>query len=826
MMNKIIIYFLILINISIANEVVIKKDTLKYKASGYLNYTIKPLKIIELYKNAQIDYKNMRLKAGYIKINVDSQTIFATYTINEQGDTIDYPVLKQENDTIYGDTILYNLKKEKGIIKYGRSKIENAFYSSETIKSFERKDIFLTSSRYTTCDLIPQKQHYYFYIKDLKVIPKDKAIARHIMMVINRVPVFYLPFNTGLPFQEKDKYFYIKKLPVFYFPAFVYPIRTDRHSGLLMPKIGKERLLGKDYYVIKETGFYWAINDYLDNLTKLSFYSTSNIALTNIFRYKLRYKLNGAIDAGYWYRKNSREWKLKIKHSQIIDQTSNLSINTNFISSDIYNQLLTDDLQSRLERVLQSNLLYNKRFSLGNFSLNLNRTENLDKKTITQKLPSLSFYLKRMNFKGFYFSYNFKSLYYMKSKDSTELDSTHYKEKRYGAINNFSITKSNKIKSYVNINQSINVSEVWFDKAAIIDTISHINYIPDYPLLIEQPDTTYSYDTSYVHNVIKHKFNYNLTLSNTLYGVFAPHLFGIKTLRHKLDPSVTFSYSPKDSDTRTFQNFQGISYYATKKDQMRINFSLNHFFQAKINHKDEEKKVDLFTINQNISYDKNSTNKKWSNFTTTFRANPIKGLNINTYITHDIYDKINQKPFKNLPQLQEFRFSTDYSLNLKFNTINIGGIFLPIPLFKFSEKTSQNTKNNQEEKNKEEEIEAKNNIFQSDWKGRYKPLFKVNMRTYFEYKKQLQSIYTKNLITSWANINFTWNISPRWSMAGNLRVDLNKFKIIDQEYKIYNDLHCWQFMVRIISSKYRRGYYLLLNIRDLQDIKIEQFRSF
>ena len=66
-------------------------------------------------------------------------------------------------------------------------------------------------------------------------------------------------------------------------------------------------------------------------------------------------------------------------------------------------------------------------------------------------------------------------------------------------------------------------------------------------------------------------------------------------------------------------------------------------------------------------------------------------------------------------------------------------------------------------------------------------------------------------INSWANINLTWNMSSKWSMKGEIRLDLNKMKIVSQQYRFYNDLHWWEFMIKISFSRYYKGYYLLLN---------------
>ena len=57
-----------------------------------------------------------------------------------------------------------------------------------------------------------------------------------------------------------DSYFLIGGIPFFYFPYLIFPIKTQRESGVLFPKINFNSGDGL-YFQIK---LYWAINDFND----------------------------------------------------------------------------------------------------------------------------------------------------------------------------------------------------------------------------------------------------------------------------------------------------------------------------------------------------------------------------------------------------------------------------------------------------------------------------------------------------------------------------------------------------------------------------------
>ena len=77
--------------------------------------------------------------------------------------------------------------------------------------------------------------------------------------------------------------FWIKNVPVFYTPYFVYPTKTERATGLLPPGFGSSDKLG----VFLDNRFFWAINEQSDSTIGLDYLSKRGIRPSLEYRYAL-----------------------------------------------------------------------------------------------------------------------------------------------------------------------------------------------------------------------------------------------------------------------------------------------------------------------------------------------------------------------------------------------------------------------------------------------------------------------------------------------------------------------------------------------------------
>ncbi len=89
--------------------------------------------------------------------------------------------------------------------------------------------------------------------------------------------------------------FWIKNVPVFYTPYFVYPTKTERATGLLPPAFGTSDKLG----FFLDNRFFWAINEQSDSTVGVDYWSKRGIRPSLEYRYVLSAVDRGQFNALY-----------------------------------------------------------------------------------------------------------------------------------------------------------------------------------------------------------------------------------------------------------------------------------------------------------------------------------------------------------------------------------------------------------------------------------------------------------------------------------------------------------------------------------------------
>ena len=89
-------------------------------------------KKILLYHEAQVNYEDIELKAAYIEIDSEKNTVFAKSLKDSAGVSYGYPLFSENNNSFTSKEITYNFKTKKGIIKEVVTLVEN---KSKELKS-------------------------------------------------------------------------------------------------------------------------------------------------------------------------------------------------------------------------------------------------------------------------------------------------------------------------------------------------------------------------------------------------------------------------------------------------------------------------------------------------------------------------------------------------------------------------------------------------------------------------------------------------------------------------------------------------------------------
>ena len=119
--------------------------------------------IVTAKDNISFEYKNIQIKADYMKINLSTNLLFASGKV----------YFKQDTTKTYCEEISYNWKTKKIILQKFQSEItgENIkgkiFYEGEKLENFPKTVEFHEGS-FTTCDL--EEPHYHIVEKEM-IIP-------------------------------------------------------------------------------------------------------------------------------------------------------------------------------------------------------------------------------------------------------------------------------------------------------------------------------------------------------------------------------------------------------------------------------------------------------------------------------------------------------------------------------------------------------------------------------------------------------------------------------------------------------------------------------
>jgi lipopolysaccharide assembly outer membrane protein LptD (OstA) len=341
------------------------KDTVDYSAD-IVEYSVKDSSVF-LAGNAKLNYQSINLTADTVFYFTNTKSMIA----------VGKPVLIDGTDTLRGEYIAYNIENKSGKVKHGlMQSIDTTAYFGEQIVRTDSA-IYASNALYTTC-MFPDEPHTHFYCKKIKVIPNDRAIAKPFVLVIGNAPVAALPY-------------------------FMLPIEKNRTSGWLPIKWGVT-LNGRGS--VDNVGYYWAINDYLDFSLAGMVDNFENFLAKAETNYSVKDIINGRIYTDYSinnrYLGRTNRWSLEFSHDQNItpDKSLTLKGSGSLVSDKNYFSQFSDDTSKLKEQTLTSNLSLTKRFDNigGSASLNWNRTQNLNRETIDQDLPSVNFTLNNRRF--------------------------------------------------------------------------------------------------------------------------------------------------------------------------------------------------------------------------------------------------------------------------------------------------------------------------------------------------------------------------------------------------------------------------------------------
>ncbi len=421
---------------------------------------------------------------------------------------------------------------------------------------------FLSHGMFTSCDLdVP---HYHFETDEIKIIAGHVLVARPVRLYFADVPVAWLPFIAQ-------------------------SLSRGRASGILTPRFSVNdivRTSGGYHRRISNVGYYWAMSQYSDATMALDWFSDNWLSLETDFRYRIsRQFLNGNVNVRrYWRSSGSKELSFSTNHSWAPDERTRMNVTANYTSSTSMVRQNSFDPQE-VTRSIRSDAGMSRRFNWGSLNLAANRYQYLSDDRVDWTLPSASLNLSTITlFKAptneahFWNNMTWSGSANMKRTMTDRVAADTFSVATASTAGRTLNATSNLSMGSLTLSQQVNVQENTL--RGVPD--AYITQGPDVPIDslikgvpvsdIAQTNLRWSLSLGYQQQLIGSttltpslgisgaalrsdtatsgsfvyapaRMNFGASLKTDVYG-FWPGFAGYQTIRHKLSPSFSFSYSP------------------------------------------------------------------------------------------------------------------------------------------------------------------------------------------------------------------------------------------------------------------------------------------
>lgn len=799
-------------------------------------------KMVYIYREGDVKYQSMNMKADFMAINMDTRQIRA-YGINDTVNnkpTVTRPEFTEGGKTFTMDTIDYNIETGKAKIKGIAMQEGEGFLVGKNVKKLADNTINIADGMFTTCEHTDHP-HFYLAMSKAKLIPGKKAIIGPSYIVMEDVPIYFLGLPEGF-----------------------FPLNQGPKSGFIMPTYGEEYIKG---FYLRDFGYYFTFNDYIDLTLKGGIYTLGSWEASASSRYIKRYKYSGNLSANYSKVRfgdkgaadytNQGNFRIQWTHQQDpkFRPGSTFSASVNFATSG-YSKYSAQSLNDILATQTNSSISYSKSWSGTPFSMsaNLAVSQNSQNKTISVTLPTVVVNMSRIYpfkrkevlgkerwYEKISMSYTGKLTNSVSTTESEIFKPETLDKMRNGVEHSIPISTSLKLFNYLNINPSANYTEKWYFKK------QERQWNPE-TQQVEYLKPEYGFYRLY-------NYNFSVSASTKLYGMFRfknPKA-KIKAIRHVITPMVGFSYAPDfskqkygyykvvQSDTtgrvQIYSPFEGNAYGVPSSGRSAaINFSLKQNLEMKVASKRDTtgtkiiKLIDDLSISGSYNFLADSMNL--SNIQLSFRTTLTQNFGIQLSATLD--------PYQVTPEgrrINKFLFakgkpgrivSTGWSFGYTFQSKNKGSSGS-----KMNDITSQPID------------PAYANPF-SDPYGTMDPtlrrMYMANSYYDFSLPWNLSFNYTisygislvnngttgyKKNINQSIGFNGSINLTPKWGVTFQGGFDLMTGKLTTSSISISRDLHCWQMGFSWIPFGYHKSWSFHIGVKSsmLQDLKYDKSQS-
>jgi LPS-assembly protein len=454
--------------------------------------------------NVDLKEGTQSLTADYVLYNGNTKDVLAEGNV----------IFNEEEDRVECDRLTLNLETKEGTLENARIFVKkgNFYIAGEEMKKVGESQYRMSRGEFTTCGW--DKPAWKFSAKDVDITVEGYATT-------------------------KSAKFYILDYPVFYFPWGMFPVKTERQSGFLIPEIALSTRNG----AIMNNAYFWAISKDKDATFYANYIGNRGINLGAEFRYmpKEDYKGNWQYfiiqDNDY----NHTRWQLKGQHEQKFYEDLQLKSNVRFVSDKDYLMDFGDTYAERSDTQLKSTAYLEKPFKKSLLTTEMAYFRNLltkDNDYTYKYLPHMSFFTEYIPF--------------LRNKLFTDISSdftTFYREK------------------------GDTYSRLGFEpKIRFPYSLKGINFLVS-GRLIETAYLTGRSDTFNKNTAYRQSFHLEGDANMQFIRNYSTDTFNIGEVQSLIRPQLKYNFIPNSS----FRNIPDIDPYDRLNQTNSITYSFNHY---------------------------------------------------------------------------------------------------------------------------------------------------------------------------------------------------------------------------------------------------------
>lgn len=794
--------------------------------------------VVHLYNGAKVKYQDFELSADYIRLDRNTNILFASGVIDHNGDYVGRPVVLFPNDTPKAvDSLRYNYETQSAKTFGIMTEVDGGFIQARELRKNMYDEMSISKGLYSTCNL--PFPHTHFGIEITKgVALENQIVAGYSYLVVQGIPLKFICVPFGF-----------------------FPKTNKKSSGFLFPSFGEDNARG---FALRDIGWYLTFNDYWDSEIRGTVYSKGSWETSVRTNYMVNYKYNGGFNIRYASTKTgvegsdnygtNRDFNVTWNHTQRQEANpgTSFSASVNFGTASYFQNTganSTYDYDQLTRNNMSSSISYGKVMADGkvNFTSSMTHRQDMTSGKVDLELPSFSLNVATFNpfdrpnervgeqkwYQRITVGYSLQGRNSLSTGDSTLFSKQTLGQFTNGFQHNIPVSLSLQAFKYFQFNTSMNYTERWYLQTIRNGLENTINGFES------ARDTVSGFRRAY-------DYSFSSGLSTKVYGMY-PKMGKIEAIRHVITPSINFNYRPDFSDPmygfyksytdetgrlREYSIFEGAIFGSPSAGKSAgIGFSIDNNIEAKIRNsndttgKEAFKKIPIiqgltFSGNYNFAAD----SLKLSTISFSGRTSLFdQKINLNFNGSFDPYkldsrgQRINRFAIEDgrLARLTNFGLSFDYTFSPDAAKSRSGNL-----------DSLRNTMPNmtQEQHEALARVSADPNAF-VDFNIPWNLAGSFSMQ-YFRRFDQAER-REKSDFTATVQVHGDVSVTPKWKIQFNSGFDFKAKEVSMTRFSIYRDLHCWDMSVGWVPFGRYQSYNITIRAKAsiLQDLKLSKRNS-